>query len=82
MRKGIGGRLHLVEVLGGLAAGFVQGLERSAGKLELAGRLQGHRGLVLHQRDQLPVLFHPLPAEPGDAFQHCADATLALVGRR
>ena len=66
-----------------LAAGLVDGLERRAGKLELAAGLQRDRALAgrLHQTDDPALVEDRIPAERAlHAFQQRADAAFAAIG--
>ena len=78
-----GDRAHLIEVLVHLAAGLVQGLDRGAGQLDLAARLEGDAGAAPLQRDRPLVFRDHLPAElPGQTFEQRPDAPFALVRQR
>ena len=75
-------RLDLVDMLGVLRRRLVQGLERRAGKLELAARLQGDVRLAAQQRDRIVALGDGFPTEARHAFEHGADAVGTIVGER
>ena len=75
-------RLHLLQMAAGLGAGLVQVLQRRAGKLELAGRLQADIAVRPGERDDLVALVDRLPAIFGEADQQRVDAARLLVGRR
>ena len=81
--QGLGDLPHLGQVSMHLVAGLVDRLERRAGQLELAARLQGDAAGLLGQRDDPAVLAYALPAEGAlHAGQQRLDAAFALVGQR
>ena len=68
-----------------LGAGLVHGLDRRAGQLELAARLERDRAAAGHveQADDVAVLDDRLPAEQMlHAFEQRADAAAAVIGNR
>ena len=61
----------------------MDGLERRAGELELAARLEADVGAALGQADQLAGLLDRRPAVAvAQALEHRADRAVALVGQR
>ena len=78
----VGDGFDFLQVLVDFAAGVVDRFERRAGKFELAGGLERHRGVVARQRDELAAFDHALPAEARHAFEQRADAALAVPCRR
>jgi hypothetical protein len=63
-----------------LAAGLVQGLDRRAGQLDLAARLEGDAGAPALEGNRPALLPHHLPAElSSQALQQRPDTALALV---
>ena len=74
--------LDLAEVFVDFGAGLMQGLERGAGKLELAARLERDGTGVADKGDRLPLLAHRLPAEALQPLEDGADATRPLIGDR
>ena len=61
---------------------FVRGLERRAGELELAARLERDRrpALFVEEADQMAAVLDPLPAEAGvHAVEERPDSCVALI---
>jgi hypothetical protein len=71
---------------GDLGAGLMHRLQRRAGQLELAARLQAERGANLrplsHKADDVFAFAHGFPAEALHSFQQLADAGPAVIGHR
>src|SRR5690606_22215979 len=78
----VGHLAHLAQVAAQLDAGLVDVLQRRAGQLQLAGRLQGHRRAAAGQGDDVAALLHRGPAEAGQALEQGLDAALAIERRR
>src|SRR5262249_10260421 len=68
------------QVLVHLAAGLVEGLERSARELELPAGLQRDRAIALRERDRVAVLQHQFPAEALQALEERADSIRSVIG--
>src|SRR6185312_3152506 len=78
----VGHRAHFLQMRIHLAAGLVDGFQRRAGELQLAGRFQRDIRLVAGERDRNIAFAGDLPAVTcGDAFQQRPDAALALERR-
>ena len=73
--------LHLLQVTARFGAGFMQILQRRAGKLELASRLKADGTVSTAHRDDLATFFHWLPPEFSQRQQDVADtAVFAISG--
>ena len=74
--------LYLFHMARGLGAGLVQGLQRCARQLELAGRLEADGAIGTLHRDDVATLFNGLPAELTQREQQIADAAGLAIGGR
>uniref|UniRef100_A0A0N4ZIQ9 HTH araC/xylS-type domain-containing protein n=1 Tax=Parastrongyloides trichosuri TaxID=131310 RepID=A0A0N4ZIQ9_PARTI len=78
--------LDLHQVLAGLVADVVDGLQRRARQFELTARLQADRGaealgVLAFQGDNVIAFQHRRPAEARQPVQHGLDAAGAFIGR-
>ena len=78
----IADRLHFRQMLVGFPASQMDVFQLGTRQLELSGRLQGNRGIITQQGDDVAALLDRLPAEAGQSLEQGADAVFTLVDRR
>ncbi len=74
--------LHLLQVPTSLATCLMKVLNRGAGKLQLAGRLQADRSVRAGHGDDIAALFDGCPAIFAQRKQDIADSTAFVIGGR
>jgi len=75
-------RAYLLQMLVHFVAGLMQRLERCAGKLELAARLERDgAALPVRKPDEIASVAHGRPAEALQALEKRAYAVVAVIGR-
>ncbi len=71
----------LLQMPAGFRAGLVQGFQRRAGQLELAGRLQTDAAIGTRKGYHIAAFHNRLPTEAGEGSEQVADAARLVVGR-